>query len=102
MGPVRFLPNPITKRQMGRRRAPAARGASPLAGRGSDDGAPASVTPNIPTVGSIEPCIQKNAGTTAAFNYFVDITGDEVHPSDNLEGWQFDLNFDPNLVQVIA
>src|SRR3990170_8321253 len=33
MRPVRFLPNPITKRQMGHRRAPGARGASLLAGR---------------------------------------------------------------------
>ena len=189
MRPVRFLPNPITKRQMGHRRAPGARGASLLAGRVSpawalagaalllvtgfvifgrpgsddvlashgatqgqvdfvsidmdpnntgrnggaengtaqcgddgsgnpstgdtidqdldgvaDDGCPNSGIPYITTVGSIEPCIQKNAGTTAAFNYFVDITVDEVHPSDDLEGWQVDFlfNFSPNLVQVVA
>ena len=68
----------------------------------ADDGCPDSGIPYLNTVGSIQPCILKNAGTTAAFNYFIDITINLVDPADDLEGWQFDLNFDPTKVNVIS
>ncbi len=63
-----------------------------------DDGCPGGLNAYVTTVGTIQPCIQKALNT----NYVVDITEDEVHPSDNLEGWQADLIFDPNYVNVIA
>ncbi len=63
-----------------------------------DDGCPGGVNAYVTTVGTIQDCISK----ALAANYVVDITEDEVHPSDNLEGWQADLIFDPTHVNVIA